>query len=391
MALFEQALRLDPTSIVSMTGLAKDLIADYINFHNTNGDALNRAAKLIADAAAINPDDQGVLDTTAYLVRAQGRYAEAIAAYRRLLEEYPNSYWAYSQIGMLLMFVGRAEEGLPMVEKAIRRDPLGPNSVYYYGNMGKALMLLGRDEESIPWNRRALAATPNIPSWQRALYDFRLVAAYARLGHLDEAHSLIVGANRIWPWETVRSEAPDNPYSRIYGPVYAEQFKRYDDALRLAGVRDHADENADFGVAPDNALHAILQGRTPTTVPGAKTIRTPELQRFLVERKPVIVDTMFNWWGFSLTGAVALQNSGWGGSMSDTMQDRLRRKMQEVTKGDLSVPIVVVGWNSERFDSYNLALRLAALGYTQVHWYRGGREAWEVAGLPETEVDAQDW
>jgi hypothetical protein len=135
----------------------------------------------------------------------------------------------------------------------------------------------------------------------------------------------------------------------------------------------------------------MLQGRTPTTLPGARAIRTPELQRFLAEQKPVIVDTMFNWWGFSLAGAVALQNAGWGGSMSDTMQDRLRRKMQEVTKGDLSVPIVVVGWNTERFDSFNLTLRLVALGYTQVYWYRGGREAWEVAGLPETVVEAQDW
>jgi adenylate cyclase len=234
-----------------------------------------------------------------------------------------------------------------------------------------------------------LASTPDLPSWQRALYEFRLAAAYARLGRLGEAHRLVAEANRIWPWETARSESPDSPFSG--SRVYAEQFKRYDAALRLAGVRDHADDNVDFGVAPDNALHAMLQGRTPTTVPGAKTIRTLELQRFLVERKPIIVDTMFNWWGFSLSGAVALENSGWGGSMSDTMQDRLRRKMQEVTKGDLSAPIVVVGWNSERFDSYNLTLRLVALGYTQVYWYRGGREAWEVAGLPEIEIQAQEW
>ena len=49
------------------------------------------------------------------------------------------------------------------------------------------------------------------------------------------------------------------------------------------------------------------------------------------------------------------------------------------------------GWNSERFDGRNLALRLVALGYSKVYWYRGGREAWEVAGLPETDVDVQDW
>jgi adenylate cyclase len=65
--------------------------------------------------------------------------------------------------------------------------------------------------------------------------------------------------------------------------------------------------------------------------------------------------------------------------------------MQELTKGNFSVPIVAVGWNSERFDGWNLALRLVALGYTQVYWYRGGREAWEVNGLPETDLAAQDW
>ena len=69
----------------------------------------------------------------------------------------------------------------------------------------------------------------------------------------------------------------------------------------------------------------------------------------------------------------------------------MRKKMRALTKGDLATPIVAVGWNSERFDGYNLALRLIALGYTNVYWYRGGREAWEVAGLPETQVDLQDW
>ena len=44
----------------------------------------------------------------------------------------------------------------------------------------------------------------------------------------------------------------------------------------------------------------------------------------------------------------------------------------------------------ERFDGRNLALRPAALGYTRVHWYRGGREAWEVNGQPESDLVLQD-
>jgi len=47
--------------------------------------------------------------------------------------------------------------------------------------------------------------------------------------------------------------------------------------------------------------------------------------------------------------------------------------------------------NAERYQSRNLALRLAALDYTEVYWYRGGREAWEVAGLPEANLAPQDW
>jgi hypothetical protein len=73
------------------------------------------------------------------------------------------------------------------------------------------------------------------------------------------------------------------------------------------------------------------------------------------------------------------------------MQDRLRRKMMELASGDLNRPIVAVGWNSERFDGRNLTLRLVALAYTQVYWYRGGREAWELNGLPETELAATPW
>ena len=50
------------------------------------------------------------------------------------------------------------------------------------------------------------------------------------------------------------------------------------------------------------------------------------------------------------------------------------------------MPVVTVGWNAERFQGRNLALRLVALGYTEVYWYRGGREAWMAAGLPMAEV-----
>ena len=77
--------------------------------------------------------------------------------------------------------------------------------------------------------------------------------------------------------------------------------------------------------------------------------------------------------------------------MSDVFQERLARKMQQFAGGDRHMPIVTIGLNSERYQGRNLALRLVALGYDEVYWYRGGREAWMAAGLPAAEVALQDW
>ena len=141
----------------------------------------------------------------------------------------------------------------------------------------------------------------------------------------------------------------------------------------------------------DDLLHGTLEGRTPTTVPGATTVRTDELVKLLADRNPLVIDTMWHSWYLSLPGAIGLNNSDVGGDLHDPTQKRLERKMHELTGGDLTRPLVAVGFNSENFGGRNLALRLLALGYTNVFWYRGGREAWEVAGLPETEVRPADW
>ncbi len=211
--------------------------------------------------------------------------------------------------------------------------------------------------------------------------------AYARTGQTEEARRSLSAADRLWPYFTIRSVSPEE----LSSPVYVQQTRNYQVGLRLAGARDHADEDADFGVPADGSLHSAIAGRTPIEAPGARTIRTPELVTFLADARPLVIDTASNSWGTSIPGAIGLKFSGLGGSFADEAQDRLRRKMAELTGGNLNQAVVAVGWNSERFDGRNLALRLVALGCTNVFWYRGGREAWEVAGLPESELVMQDW
>ena len=134
-----------------------------------------------------------------------------------------------------------------------------------------------------------------------------------------------------------------------------------------------------------------IPGYTPTTAPGIITISTAALADLIAARRPLAIDPMMFTWGRSIPGAIGLRNAGTGGRFDDGAQAQLERKMRALAAGDMSRPVVAIGLNSERFDGRNLALRLARIGFTEVYWYRGGREAWEVAGLEEAPLDVQEW
>ncbi len=349
---------------------------------------MQRAGLLLAQARSIAPGSAEVLNTTVYWLRSVGRCPEVIEAAEHAIRTDPNGMrmWTgvYNELAVCKTVTGHAGEEIVLQARADQLNPRSPWKFIRYRHMGFASVMLGRDQDAIAFLERSLAINPEADNqWTYRV----LTAAYARSGQMEEAKRSLAAADRLWPYDTVRSHFPDFPS----GAVFAEQIRGYQSGLRLAGERDHADEDKDFGVPADGALETRVAGPTPTGVPGAKTIRTVELVRFLAEAHPVVIDTVSNSWGRSIPGAVGLRFAGLGGSFADTAQHRLGRKMHELTAGDFHRPVVAVGWNSERFDGRNLALRLAVLGYTQVYWYRGGREAWEAAEQAEVELALQEW
>src|SRR5262249_22003750 len=138
--------------------------------------------------------------------------------------------------------------------------------------------------------------------------------------HMPEAQRTLAEANRLWPYDTVRGRSPGAGSSGIY----TAQVRSFQDGLRLAGERDHAEEGADFGVPADDRLHSEAAGPTPTTAPGVRTIRTGDLSSFLADARPLVIDTLTYSWGRSIPGAVGLRFSGLSGDVADEAQDRLR-------------------------------------------------------------------
>jgi TolB-like protein/DNA-binding winged helix-turn-helix (wHTH) protein/tetratricopeptide (TPR) repeat protein len=386
-ALLERAVELDPASAVGMAGLNEALLSS-INLWSDDPTApakTRRAEEVMTRAEQLDPAERLVMGGRVFLLLVQGRCPEVAAAAQRASDAHRDLAGPALTLGICRMHNGRAADAIPAFEQSIRVNPRNPGVFLRYVCMGYALAFLERYDEAVSWFRKALAAHPGNGVQKRATLQAAIAAAQALSGDIDDALVTAADASRLWPTLTARSFYP----YKVSNPASLAQIARMRDGLRLAGIRDHADEDADLGLALDDALHTNYEAPTPIEVPGARTVRTPELTALLRERKPLVLDAS-NPWGRSVPGAIALLEAGNGGTTTDTVQDRLREKMQRLTSGNKTLPLVAMSRNAERFQGRNLALRLTALGYTEVYWYRGGREAWAAAGLPEAEVAIQD-
>jgi rhodanese-related sulfurtransferase len=173
-------------------------------------------------------------------------------------------------------------------------------------------------------------------------------------------------------------------------PVYFDehrqgQERRIAEGMRRAGLRDHLDERADFHIASGGYLRDAVNTPTPTGVPGGTTIDTEQLVQ-LLPGKPLMLNTTAE--NPTIPGAI-LVNLPNSGSLTDEWQEALGKLVGIATDGDKQRPIVTFAWCVNRWHSRNLALRLIALGYTKVYWYRGGWEAWDAHDLPKAPLAVQ--
>ena len=304
-----------------------DAIADGTDLH---GDAVNIAARIQAECPP-----GGICVTRAVRDRVHGRLDLAFAELGPLnLKNIGRPVEAFVvRLGaevprVVPRTVAMPDLSLAKAPRSIRLDPLSPFNRTSYQRIGIGLLLLGREEPSIEWLQRALAAGGMAPPiWRAQCYLF-IASAFALLGRTNAAHSALAEANRLWPFATVRSLPPAMTPRGLPHPAYLMQMRHVQEGLRLAGLRDHAEEDADFGVAPESMLHTDLVARTPTSVPGAMTIRTAELVSLLSRLKPIIIDVALDSWGSSIPDAVGLQGTGHGASFSEKVQNRFSRKMQ---------------------------------------------------------------
>lgn len=114
----------------------------------------------------------------------QGKYAEALTAYNKILEtdkNYPDMY--YHQ-GILYRDMGMRDEAVSAFQTAVLRNP---NSAAAYYNLGYAYRRKGLHAEAVAEYKKALALVPENKVKQRASIHYHLGFSYFASGLIDDA------------------------------------------------------------------------------------------------------------------------------------------------------------------------------------------------------------
>jgi Tfp pilus assembly protein PilF len=139
----------------------------------------------------------------AYQVQMRGDYEQAVELYTKSLEVFPTAE-AHTFLGWTYHFQGKVNEAIAECKRAIEVDPEFGNP---YNDIGSYLIELGRFDEAIPWLERAITA----PRYDPRHYPyFNLGRAYYSKGMITKAREYFQEALRIEPQYTLARQAIEN-------------------------------------------------------------------------------------------------------------------------------------------------------------------------------------
>ena len=200
-ALFEDALRIDPENSQARVGLAQALTLIYRNRWDPDpAKVLARADEAATRAISTAPNYAHAHYVKAEVLGLSNRFDAALATYDRAIALDRNHAAAYVGRARNLVVIGRAADALAPVEKAIRLSPRDPDLYVWYFVLCHANTHLARDAQAIEWCLKSIATGKTF--WF-AYVD--LASAYAWRGQNAEAAAAVAELLKLRPGYTVQT------------------------------------------------------------------------------------------------------------------------------------------------------------------------------------------
>ena len=151
-------------------------------------------------------------------------HEKAIAEAERAVALDPGGAFVHLAYGMSLNYGGRSEEAIPVLQKAIRLNPLGETG--YFLHLGHAYRVTGRFDEAVSAYKKSIQRSPD-----SLFAHLGLAATYSMMGRDKEARAEAAEVLRLNPKFSVDSYA-----KRI---TFKDQSAtdKFIDGLRKAGLK----------------------------------------------------------------------------------------------------------------------------------------------------------
>jgi adenylate cyclase len=230
-ALFEDALRIDPDNSQARVGLAQALTLIYRNRWDPEpAKVLARADEAASRAIATAPNYAHAHYVKAEVLGLSNRFDAALATYDRAIALDRNHAAAYVGRARNLNVIGRAADALAPVERAIRLSPRDPDLYVWYFVLCHANTHLARDAQAIEWCLKSLATGK---TFYFAYVD--LASAYAWRGQNAEAAAAVAELLKLRPGFTVQTLVQEGS-GTSENPAFRKEFQRIVEGARKAGL-----------------------------------------------------------------------------------------------------------------------------------------------------------
>ncbi len=220
--LFQKAIELDPEFARPYGNLVFNYYWDWLwEWSDCPAESAKRALECAHKAVALDPADAyGRWALGAMYLYLKRRYDEAVSEYERALTLNPNFADLLADWGVALAHLGRADEGIEVIKKAMRLSPHYPD--WYLECLGTGYYHARRYEDAIAALNRMSRNNPN-----SSVY---LAASYAQSGREAEARAVATGILEAKPDFCLKRWAEKEAFKN------QADLNHFVDGLRKAGL-----------------------------------------------------------------------------------------------------------------------------------------------------------
>lgn len=223
--LHELALELDPDLASSLADMASLYVIDGLFGWNRPTAESVALARRPADRALLCDEHDAWTHAVVGLVDGfMGRKEESINRLERAVDINPNLAAAYGFLGWARNFVGDTERAVRETETAIRLSPRDPFMVLWHSALSGAAFISGCYEDAAHWARLAIEDRRDFPSGHRLLG-----ASLGQMGDEKGARAAVEDVLRLIPDQTIRNLQTQIPYRE-------PDMARFLEGLRCGGL-----------------------------------------------------------------------------------------------------------------------------------------------------------